>query len=117
MNIQRVHSSIEAPVQQRGLGRDGIDLTISEDGVDFARVNRAQVGPGGLGEVQVASSPSLQSVLSSEEAQALMASFSPSVVAASGSAEGGSMSVYNGRGTRIDVQAGGVQGRLVDITG
>ena len=117
MNIQRVHSSIEAPVQQRGLGRDGIDLTISEDGVDFARVDRAMVGTDRLGEVQVASSPSLQSVLSSEEAQALMASFSPSVVAASGSAEGGGMSVYNGRGTRIDVQAGGVQGRLVDITG
>ena len=47
MNIQRVHSGIETPVQQRGLGRDGIDLTISKDGVDFARVDRTQVGPSG----------------------------------------------------------------------
>ena len=117
MNIQRVHSGIQTPVQQRGLGRDGIDLTISEGGVDFARVDRAQVGPSGLGEVQVASSSSLQSVLSSEESQALMASFSPSVVAASGAAVGDGMSVYNGRGTRVDLQAGDVQGRLVDITG
>ena len=117
MNIQRVNSGIQGPAQQRSPGRDGIDLTISEDGVDFARVDRAQGVLSGLGEVQVASSSSLQAVLSSEESQALMASFSPSVVAASGAAVGDGMRVYNGRGTRVDLQAGDVQGRLVDITG
>ena len=117
MNIQRVNSGIQGPAQQRSPGRDGIDLTISEGGVDFARADRAAVGGNRLGEAQVASSPSLQAVLSAEEVRALAANFSPSSAAAPGTADGGSMSIYNGRGTRVSVRAGEVQGRLLDIRG
>ena len=117
MNVNRLHSGVQAPVQQKGQIRNTVDLTISEQGVATSPGDRAQTDAGQTVKLQITSNQALQNLLSAEETQALMQSFSPSGEVPEATVDRSGMKVYNGRGVQIDVQTARMQGRLVDITG
>ena len=116
MNVHRIHSGANAPGLQKGQMRSNIDLTISDQGVAFSRPAQAPLEPERTAGVQITSDPALQELLSAAETQALQQNFAAPTAVPEAPASAAGMSVYNGRGTRVD-QTSGMQGRLVDLVG
>lgn len=88
---------------------------ISADPAGNSRLARAGRGLPRVSAPQVTSDPQLQSVLSSEETQALAQLFSAFRTAAQGSRTG----TYTDRGTvpRLPPLGGGRAGQLIDVVG
>ena len=116
MNVHRIQSGTNAPAPQKGQMRSNIDFTVSDQGVTVSRPVQAPLDLERTAEVQITSNPALQRLLSAAETQALQQNFSAPTTAPEALVSAAGMSVYNGRGTRVD-QTSGMQGRLVDLVG
>ncbi len=108
MNVQKLQAPGAPPASIRRSG--SLEVTISDRGVDISRPPRpAAQAPG-----QVTSDPSLQSLLSPEEARALAQQFA----AWRAPAESGKGMLYNGRGIAARaLPALRQQGQLIDVVG
>ena len=112
MNIDRVNSGVSLPGARQA--PKGVDLTISDQGVAKAGIERSHPPVERRSESQVTSSRPLQAVLSAEETRALQESFVPVRSASGDSRDSG---VYNIRGTNSANQSASRFGSLVDFTG
>ena len=115
MDIPRLHPSLSVvqPIGAPKLSR--IATEPAGRGAGNSRPGGAERGLPRISAPQVTSDPSLQSVLSEEETQALTQLFS----AFRSAAESAQLGTYTGRGTsqRLPPLGGGRPGQLIDVVG
>jgi hypothetical protein len=115
MDIQRLHPSISGAQTRDAASARLNRISANSQGAGRSRPANAGRGLSKISAPQVTSDPALQSVLSSEETQALTQLFSAFRTAA----ESGPTGTYTGRGTapRLPPLGGGRPGQLIDVVG